>query len=38
MSGLIDVEDVREVTAKRRLYRRLACTSDQLATVAERAW
>jgi len=38
MSALIDVEDVREVTAKRELYRRLVRTSDHLANVAERVW
>jgi len=38
MSALIDVEDVREVTAKRELYRRLVRTSDHLAMVAERVW
>jgi uncharacterized protein len=38
MSALIDVEDVREVTAKRELYRRLVRTSDHLAGVAERIW
>ena len=38
MSALIDVEDVREVTAKRELYRRLVRTSDHLASVAERVW
>jgi len=38
MSALIDVEDLREVTTKRELYRRLVRTSDLLATVAERVW
>lgn len=38
MSDLIDVEDVREVTAKRELYRRLVRTSNRLAAVAERVW
>jgi uncharacterized protein Yka (UPF0111/DUF47 family) len=38
MSALIDVEDVREVTAKRELYRRLVRTGDHLAAVAERVW
>ena len=38
MSALSDVEDVREVTAKRELYRRLARTSEQLGHVAERVW
>lgn len=38
MSALLEVEDVREVTAKRELYRRLARTSDQIVSVAERIW
>ncbi len=38
MSALIEVEDMREVTAKRELYRRLVRTSDHLAAVAERVW
>jgi uncharacterized protein len=38
MSALIDVENMREVTAKRELYRRLVRTSDHLASVAERVW
>jgi phosphate uptake regulator len=38
MSALIDVDDVREVTAKRELYRRLVRTGDHLANVAERVW
>jgi uncharacterized protein Yka (UPF0111/DUF47 family) len=38
MSALIDVADMREVTAKRELYRRLVRTSDHLAGVAERVW
>jgi hypothetical protein len=32
------VDDLREVTAKRELYRRLARTSDDLREVAERVW
>lgn len=38
MSALISVEDLREVAAKRELYRRLARTSDDLREVAERVW
>lgn len=38
MSALIDVEDLREITARRELYRRLARTGDELARVAERVW
>lgn len=38
MSALVDAQDVREVTAKRELYRRLVRTSDHLAEVAERVW
>jgi uncharacterized protein Yka (UPF0111/DUF47 family) len=38
MSALVAVEDVREVTAKRELYRRLARTSDDLREVAEHVW
>jgi hypothetical protein len=36
MSALIAAEDLREVAAKRELYRRLARTSDDLRDVAER--
>jgi uncharacterized protein len=38
MSALIDVEDPRELAARRELYRRLARTGDELARVAERVW
>jgi uncharacterized protein Yka (UPF0111/DUF47 family) len=38
MSALVDIEDPREVTARRELYRRLARTGDELARVAERIW
>jgi uncharacterized protein Yka (UPF0111/DUF47 family) len=38
MSALVEVEDVREVTARRELYRRFARTGDELARVAERIW
>jgi uncharacterized protein Yka (UPF0111/DUF47 family) len=38
MSALIDVDDLRELAARRELYRRLARTSDELIDVAERVW
>lgn len=38
MSGLIDSEELREVAAKRELYRRMVRTADHLAAVAERVW
>jgi hypothetical protein len=38
MSTLITVDDLREVAAKRELYRRLARTGEDLRDVAERVW
>ena len=38
MSALIAIDDLREVAAKRELYRRLARGSDDLREVAERVW
>ena len=38
MSALVAVDDLREVAAKRELYRRLARTSDDLREVGERVW
>jgi uncharacterized protein Yka (UPF0111/DUF47 family) len=38
MSALIEVEDLRVVTARRELYRRLARTGDEITVVAERVW
>jgi uncharacterized protein len=38
MSALIDLDDLRELAARRELYRRLSRTSDQLIGVAERVW
>jgi uncharacterized protein Yka (UPF0111/DUF47 family) len=38
MSELITRDDVREVAARRELYRRLARTSDDLRAVADRVW
>lgn len=38
MSDLVGVEDVREIAARREIYRRLARTGDNLVRVAERVW
>ena len=38
MSDLITVDDLREVAARREIYRRLSRTSDSLVAVAERVW
>ena len=38
MSALANVDDLREVTARREIYRRVARTSDELVEVAERVW
>jgi uncharacterized protein Yka (UPF0111/DUF47 family) len=38
MSALVEVEDAREIAARRELYRRLARTGDQLVRVGERVW
>ena len=38
MSALIANPDLREVAARRELYRRLARTGDTLVRVAERVW
>ena len=38
MSALITTDDLREVAAKRELYRRLSRASDDLREVAERVW
>lgn len=38
MSALVENEDLREVTARRELYRRFARTGDELVLVAERIW
>ncbi len=38
MSALVDVPDLREIAARRELYRRLARAGDALAEVAERIW
>ncbi len=38
MSALIESSDLREIAARRELYRRLSRTSDELVSVAERVW
>ncbi len=38
MSGLLAVEDLREVMGRRELYRRFSRISDDIAEVAERVW
>ncbi|MGE5408604.1 MAG: DUF47 domain-containing protein [Syntrophothermus sp.] len=38
ISALIENPDLREVSARRELYRRLARTGDELVLVAERVW
>ena len=38
MSALVAADDLREVAAKRELYRRLSRASDDLREVAERVW
>ena len=38
MSSLVEGDNVRELAARRELYRRLARTSDRLVEVAERVW
>jgi uncharacterized protein Yka (UPF0111/DUF47 family) len=38
MSALVAADNLREIAAKRELYRRLARTSDDLRDVAERVW
>jgi uncharacterized protein Yka (UPF0111/DUF47 family) len=38
MSDLIENPDLREVSARRELYRRLARIGDELVLVAERVW
>ena len=38
MSDLITADDLRQVAAKRELYRRLSRAGDDLREVAERVW
>ena len=38
MAALLEVDDLREVTARRELYRRLARIGEVVVDVAERVW
>ncbi len=38
MAELLEVDDLREVTARRELYRRFSRIADQLTETAERVW
>jgi hypothetical protein len=38
MSALLDVDDVRELTARRELYRRFTHLGDLLAQIGDRVW
>jgi uncharacterized protein Yka (UPF0111/DUF47 family) len=38
MADLLEVDDLREVTARRELYRRFSRIADQLTEIAERVW
>lgn len=38
MSALLDMEDLREVTGRRELYRRCARMADRMEEVAHRVW
>ncbi len=38
MSALLDIDDLREVTGRRELYRRCARMGDQMVGVAHRIW
>ena len=38
MGELLEVEDLREVMARRELYRRFSRLADGLIDVAERVW
>jgi uncharacterized protein Yka (UPF0111/DUF47 family) len=38
MGGLLEIDDLREVTARRELYRRFSRLADVLTEVAERVW
>jgi uncharacterized protein len=38
MAALLDVGDLREVTARRELYRRLARIGEEVVDVGERVW
>ena len=38
MSALLEIDDLREVMARREIYRRFTHVGDSLVTVAERVW
>ena len=38
MSALLDVEDLREVAARRELYRRFTRLGDLLGQIGDRVW
>ena len=38
MSALLQVSDLREVTSRREIYRRLSRIGDLVHTVAQRVW
>ena len=38
MAALLDLDDLREVTARRELYRRVARMGEVVVEVAERIW
>lgn len=38
MSELLEIDDLRQVTARRELYRRFSRLSDRVVEVAERVW
>lgn len=38
MAALLELEDVRELTARRELYRRMARIGEQVVEVGERVW
>ena len=38
MAELLELDDLREVTARRELYRRFSRIADLLTEVAERVW
>ena len=38
MADLLEVDDLREVTARRELYRRFSRIGEHTAEVAERIW
>ena len=38
MADLLEIDDLREVTARRELYRRFSRIGEQLTEIAERVW